>query len=172
MVPNSCAQLIEQYREVRILHLTRKHLADGLADTTWCVDVPLIAWDKKRGKKRPTLNVIPVGMADEHMTVKGQCFRFHKHLAEVMRARPAIHDDESAGPRPNLDARGVAAVSHGTRAWFGDRTSGPPETYLHDPLSFQTRYWGALPGGKREFSIENLSNEFRCRSSFSITPAL
>ena len=63
------AHFIEPHREIGILHLPGQRFLDGLPDASGRVNVPFVSWHKKRSKERNALNVIPMSMTNEDVTL-------------------------------------------------------------------------------------------------------
>ena len=67
-ITNCGAELLKGYGKVGRLHLARQGLSQALAEAVRRVDVPFKAGNEKWLEKWDTLNVIPVGVADQNMT--------------------------------------------------------------------------------------------------------
>ena len=70
MVSDLCAELVQLYREVGILHLAFESVAQRLAHSLGGVKVPLIASRKERSEERDALDVVPMRMADKICFIK------------------------------------------------------------------------------------------------------
>src|SRR4029078_2488897 len=64
--------------------------------------------------------------------VRPRAAAIHERGAELAQAGARVEDQERSGAVANLDARGVAAVSHGERPWRRDGAPRAPETDLHE----------------------------------------
>ena len=60
---NPARKILQLYREVRILHLTRKRVFKASLKTSRTVNVQFRAGQKGGREKRKSLNVIPMGVA-------------------------------------------------------------------------------------------------------------
>ena len=67
VVVDPAAELIDRDGEVRIAHLGGERLAQRFVHATWAVHVPL-ARAVERGEERQTLDVVPVGVAEQERT--------------------------------------------------------------------------------------------------------
>ena len=67
-IANCGAELLKGYGKVGRLHLASQSLPQALVEAARPVDVPLKAGNEKWRKKWNTLNVVPVGVADQNMT--------------------------------------------------------------------------------------------------------
>jgi hypothetical protein len=70
MVLQRGVQILEGDREIDRLHLPGQRLAEGGADAARTIDVPNVTGFEERFKKGKALDVIPMGVADQHVTVK------------------------------------------------------------------------------------------------------
>ena len=131
VIANRGLKLIERDREIGVLHLPGQGFAQRLAEPLGSVDVPFAAGDKKRSKKRDALDVIPMGMADQHMPVQALCAVRDQLLTEGMCSGSAIQDNERSACRTYFDARRIAPVPHRARSGCGYRPAGTPEFYAH-----------------------------------------
>ena len=102
-----------RYREVGVLHLARKGLAQGRTEATGGVYVPFVAGHEEGIEERDTLDVVPMGMGDEDMATQGMDAAFHEGLAESVRPGAAIEDNNGAGSRTDLNTRRVASEANG-----------------------------------------------------------
>jgi len=138
MVANGCGELFQQDRKIGVLHLPGEGFTHRLGEAMGCIDVPLVAGHKQRGKKWPALDVVPVRMADQHMAAQRPHAAFHQRFAQLVSTGSTVDDDEGTGCRPYLDAGCVAAVSDGARSRLGNRAPGTPEANMHGRLSCRT----------------------------------
>src|SRR5262245_46761517 len=92
MVSDLCAELVQLYRAVGILHLAFESLAQGLVHAFGRVKVPLIASSKERSEKRDALDVVPMRMADKDVPLKRRPLSREQMLPEPTDASPAIND--------------------------------------------------------------------------------
>jgi hypothetical protein len=81
VIMNCSSKLIRGYGKISVLHLTCECFAQGLVETLWTVDVPVIASHKKRGEERDALDVIPMRVTDEDMTAQALGAFGHQPLA-------------------------------------------------------------------------------------------
>jgi len=93
MVSDLCAELVQLYREVGILHLAFESVAQRLAHSLGGVKVPLIASRKERLEERDALDVVPMRMADENVPLKGRRLSRKQMLPEPTDASPAVNDN-------------------------------------------------------------------------------
>ena len=96
MIADAGLELIERDREIGVFHLPGQGFAQRLAEPLGSIDVPFAAGDKKRSKKRDALDVIPMGMADQHMPVQALRARADQLLTKGMCAGPTIQHDEGS----------------------------------------------------------------------------
>ncbi len=113
VIADGCPKFFQSYREVSVLHLARKGLAQGRTEATGGVDVPFVAGHEEGVEERYTLDVVPMGMGDEDMAAQGMVAAFHERLAESVRPGAAIEDYNGARSRTNLNARRVASEANG-----------------------------------------------------------
>ncbi len=73
VVAHGRAEIVERDRKVRVLHLPSQSLAYGPARAVRAIDVPLAAGDAQWRKEGKALDVIPVGMCDQDVTVLWRC---------------------------------------------------------------------------------------------------
>jgi hypothetical protein len=90
-----------------------------------------VAGDEQRGEEGNALDVVPVRVADQHMTVNRPLARAEQVLAQLVDAGAAVDHQQGAGIGFDADAGGIAAVAHRARTGFGQRAAGSPETYFH-----------------------------------------
>ena len=97
-------ELIDRDREVRVLHLSGKRLGQGVAETPRAVDVPVVVGPEHRGEERKPLDVVPVGVADQQVSVDRLTFG---PLAEIetqpVRTRTAVDDEQGSCIGADLD---------------------------------------------------------------------
>src|ERR1700735_2945594 len=67
-IANCGAELLKGYGKIGRLHLASQSLPQALVEAARPVDVPLKAGNEKWREKWDTLNVVPVGVADQNMT--------------------------------------------------------------------------------------------------------
>ena len=93
VIADGCPKFFQRYREVGVLHLARKGLAQGRTEATGGVNVPFVAGHEEGIEERDTLDVVPMGMGDEDMATQGMDAAFHEGLAESVRPGAAIEDN-------------------------------------------------------------------------------
>src|SRR4029078_3968445 len=120
-------ELLDRDREVRVLHLPGERLANRGPQATRAVDVPLECGIEKRSEEGQALDVVPVRVADEDVAALGAVTLGQQRLAEAVRARPAVEEDQRPARAAHLDARGVAAIANGAGARLRDRSARAPE---------------------------------------------
>ena len=64
-------ELVDRHREVAVLHLAGEDLAEGVLQSARAVDVPGGARLEQWSEERQTLDVVPVGVADQDVPVDG-----------------------------------------------------------------------------------------------------
>src|SRR5262249_50422424 len=69
---NRRCQLRQRDGEVIVLHLTRQCPLELASERSWSIDVPRIARDKQRSEKREPLDMIPVRVSDQEVSVAAQ----------------------------------------------------------------------------------------------------
>src|SRR5215475_8423025 len=92
MVSDLCAELVQLYREVGILHLAFESVAQRLAHSHGGVHVPLIASRKQRSEERDAVDVVPMRMADKNVPLKSRRLSRKQMLPEPADASPAVND--------------------------------------------------------------------------------
>ena len=132
VVVDSGSHLVGGDREVRILHLACQRVPDRVAQSARPVDVPGVPGSEQRGEERDPLDVVPVRVTDQQVTVdRRPTCRLDQMPAEVVRSRTAVDHDQRSAAGAHLDTGSVAAVAQGGRPRLRDRTAGPPERHLH-----------------------------------------
>jgi hypothetical protein len=92
MVSDLCAELVQLYRKIGILHLAFESVAQRLAHSLGGVKVPLIASRKERSEERDALDVVPMRVADKNVPLKSRRLSRKQMLPEPTDASPAIND--------------------------------------------------------------------------------
>ncbi len=135
-------QLVDLDREVPVLHLSGEDLAEGTAQTTRAVDVPRVALHEQWREEWQTLNVVPVGVADQDVTIdRVTARRRDERLAETVSAGSAVDDQLRSRIGSNRHARGVATESHRGGSRLRDRSPCSPERHQH-PRTSRRRLYG------------------------------
>ena len=127
-------ELLHADREVLVLHLPGQGVAQRLAQAARGVHVPLVTAQEERREERKALDVVPVGVRDQHVAVIGRGPLGHQRVAEAVGAGAAVQDEQRPRRRAHLDARGVAAIADGRRPRLGDRPADSPEPHPHTDL--------------------------------------
>ena len=133
VVRDRCRQLIQVDGEIGELHLAGQDVMQRTAAAFGAIDCDGVPFDKGRSEERKTLNVIPVRMAEENVRVDGFLALRHQLGGQPARTGAAVENKKIAVGSRQLDARGVAAEVVRARSGSGDRPSGTPETYFHEP---------------------------------------
>jgi hypothetical protein len=60
-------KVLEFHREIGILHLSGQRVFEAALKAGWSKDIQLTVWEKRRRKKRETLDVIPVRVSDQQI---------------------------------------------------------------------------------------------------------
>jgi hypothetical protein len=94
MKVNVGRHLIQANRKIRILHLSRQGVFDRLAKSSWGVDLPFASRLEEWRKKRNALNMVPVGVTDQDMTVLDRPASSFQGLAQGMKTASAVEDQE------------------------------------------------------------------------------
>ena len=123
MVSNHCAELVQLYREVGILHLTSEGVAQRCAHSLGGVKVPCIARREEWSEERYALDVVPMRMADKNVPFNRPRLGRKQVLPELTDASPAVNDNEGPTRCGDLDARGIAPIADGCGARCGERSS-------------------------------------------------
>src|SRR5665213_1317305 len=124
---NLRAKLAEFHRKVSELHLTRENFRQRTVGALRTADGEAVARNKQRGKKRETLNMIPVSMTQEDGRLQGLWTVRQKIPAQRARAGAAIEDKAGTGIGHCFYAGRIAAIAEGGRAWRGDGTASSPK---------------------------------------------
>src|SRR5260221_11711103 len=90
MVSDRRIELFQQNRKIGVLHLPCESLAYRLRETVGRINVPLVARHKQRSKEGPTLDVVPMRVADQHMADQRPWSGLHEQLAELAGAGTAL----------------------------------------------------------------------------------
>src|SRR4030095_13451033 len=122
-------------REILVGHLASKARLDLSAVATWGIDLPDVIRDEERRKERKALNVIPMGVTDEEMTMHRAGGCRHQSAPEPVGAGAAIEDDEGAISGAHFHTRGVAAIAQRCRPGLRDGSTGAPEANAHSKHS-------------------------------------
>ena len=96
-------ECLGRYREIGIFHLAGQGLLERLAKPLWSVNIPFVSRDEERREKGNALDVIPMGMADQHMPARGLAFA-QDGLPKFMTARSAVDHQPRARSCQNFDA--------------------------------------------------------------------
>src|SRR5262249_11882149 len=129
VITDGGAELVERDRKIRVLHLARERLAQGLAEALGAIDVPIGAGAEERSEERNALDMIPMGVTDQDMPALD--IARDQFLAERVGACPAIDHDQRATRRAHLDAGSIAAIPGGGRPGRGYRAASTPELNAH-----------------------------------------
>lgn len=120
--------------EVRMVHLTCEGLFERSRHVVAAIQVEHVARHERGLEERETLDVVPVHVAEEHVS-------FERHLAkellpEESQPRAAVEDEDGlAGP--HLDAAGVSSDLGSARPRCGNAAANSPEGDLHPALRSQ-----------------------------------
>src|SRR5260370_3234786 len=115
-------------REVRVVNLTGEGLIESARNVVAPVQMEDIACNECRLEEREALNVIPVHVAEEHVSDEGHLLQ--ELLAEQTQPGAAIEDKDGLA-RAKLDAARVAPGLDRVRPWGGDAAANSPEGDLH-----------------------------------------
>lgn len=130
-------ELVQRDRKVGVLHLAGQRSAQALRQALGAVDVPGILAHEQWRKEGDSLNVVPVGVADQQVAVLAAALVRKHLLAQRMTAGAAIADHQRAGIRADLDARSIATVTGGSGSRLGNGAAGSPELNSHGDFQLQ-----------------------------------
>ena len=101
------------------------------------VDVEAVARHEDRREEREALDVVPVGVRQQHRgdALAAPHVAGHELVPEAHDAGPHVEDDQLAARAVHRDARGVAAVAVGLGPRRRDRPAHAPEADPHAPRS-------------------------------------
>ena len=133
VVAHGCAEGLGRDREIGVFHLPGECVLERFAEALRRVEIPLVAGNEERREERDALDMIPVGVADQHMPARRLAFA-HDRLPKLVPARPAVDHEPRARSRPDFDARGVAAVTDRPWSRLRKRPARAPEAHLHCPF--------------------------------------
>ena len=114
------------------------------------VNVPFVPGHIERIKERDTLDVIPMGVADQNAPVPAPVVS-HQLLRKRASACSAVDNNEGSSRRVHLNAGCVATVTAGTRPRRGDRSTSSPKSYSHHgpPLVVHRSDSSLMPKARR-----------------------
>ena len=126
---------LERHREELVARDAADHLVELVGGGEQRVDRDPRARDVRGREERQALDVIPVHVREQHVVLARLAAGLARELvAELAHAGAGIDDHALSGRRAHLDARRLAAVSHGGRAGHRVTAPDPPEGDLHDAL--------------------------------------
>ncbi len=95
LVDDRGGELIDRHRKVGVLHLTGEDLRQRAAEAAGARDAPTASLLEQRREERQTLDVVPVGVADEDVAVdRCPVGVLDQLLAERMRSGTAVDDHQ------------------------------------------------------------------------------
>ena len=125
--------LVERHREVLIVHLAGKRLVQRHVEASGTVHVP-VASAEERFEERETLDVVPVGVAEEdrsgHRIAAGSCLLDERSTKDSS-SRAAVEHDQRPTTGTELYTRRVASVPHGRWSRCGDGAPRAPIPNTH-----------------------------------------
>src|SRR6266853_314501 len=68
---NCRPKLLQSEWEIRVLHLSSQGLLQAVPQSSRSIDIPGIARHKERREKRKTLDVVPMRVGDEKVSING-----------------------------------------------------------------------------------------------------
>src|SRR5262249_48649470 len=101
------------------------------AATAWGVDLPDVTRDEQRREEWESLNMIPMGVRDEEMTLDRTGARRRQGTPELIRAGATIEHHEGTVGGAHFHTGGVAPIAQGRRPGHRDGSTGAPETNTH-----------------------------------------
>src|SRR5438128_5857278 len=116
--------------------MTGNGVYDAAMEARVGVDVQLGVGVEGRGEERETLNVVPMGMADEEVKAERLRLGLQEVMAQIPDAGPAVQDDDRAVIGVDFHACGVPAKFGGLFSRHGDGPAGPPEADEQGSSSF------------------------------------
>ena len=131
VVAHPGGELLECDGEVGVLHLAGQRVADRRPHAARAIDVPLELGVEQRCQEGQTLDVVPVGVADEDVAAPRATGFCQQRLAQRVGTGAAIEQDQHATATAHLDAGRVAAVAQGLRPRLRNRPSRAPEADFH-----------------------------------------
>ena len=129
-------QIVHAERQVGIAHLPGQDLLQLLAHPPLAEDDQPVVPRPGRSEKGQTLDMIPVGVAEEQDNDHALLGAAHQVISQQADTGPGVQNQNLAVLRLNLDTGGIAAASHSIRAGDRDGTAHSPEFYLHRPFSY------------------------------------
>ena len=83
---------LKGHREVGLLHLSLKHLLHGLSIVSRAVNIDVEVGDVRRGKERESLDMVPVGVAEEDGEVSPLLRLTEQLIAQVSNPCAGVKD--------------------------------------------------------------------------------
>ena len=135
------AHRIEVDREIGVLHLPGQRFPQRRAKAARRIHVPLVGPVEQRCEERETLDMVPVGMADEDVAAQRRRALRLQGVAQDADSRSGVEYQLCPVAGAHFHARGVAAVTHRLRPGCGNRTACTPESDAHRsaPLPISTQ---------------------------------
>ena len=127
-------QLGDPDREVGVLHLPGQDVGEAPLAPSRRVDPEAVPLEEERFEEGESLDVVPVGVAEEEAGFEALRKLGGELLAQQARTGPAVEDEMGSGGGPELDAGGVAAVPEGRGAGGRNRPARSPESDLRTRL--------------------------------------
>ena len=110
-------QVVESDRKHHGTHLLAQHQFQALLHRRRAEEPEVITGLERRGKKRETLDVIPVGVAEEHITTDRLAIRAaHQGTAEFTDTGTGVEDDEMVVVAAHFHTGRISTVRNGRRA--------------------------------------------------------
>src|SRR5262245_32276340 len=117
-------------REIWASHLARDDFFQGQMSMFGPQDGQLCASNIGGGKKRNTLNVIPVRMSQEQVRTYRAWLR-QQRLPQSTEASASVKDKKRVVIEAHFNTGGITTVAHGGGSWCGYGPACPPEPDLH-----------------------------------------
>ena len=118
-------------RRVLVGHLPLEGLLQRAPTSTGCIDLPITARREEGGKEGKTLNVIPVGVADQERAAQATAAARHELGSEPVSARTTVENQQRAIRGAHLHAGGVPPVAQRRSPRLRDGSPGAPEANAH-----------------------------------------
>src|SRR5438093_8135322 len=128
-------QVVDVHRKERVVHPQTEKLAHR-ARLLRSTDAKRRLRVVRGTKEGYALDVIPVKVREQEIDgERPVTASVHEGRAELAQARAGVEDEKRSGAVANLDACGVAAVTHGERPRCWDGPACSPEADLHECLT-------------------------------------
>src|SRR5215471_13130471 len=123
---NSSGQIVKRDRKKRGRHLTFQDFLETTVRPVEAENANLVFVVIGRNKEGKALNVVPMHVRNQQAQIdRSGTELFLEGETEFTNSRACIqHDQLTIGP--NLDATGVAAISHRSQAWNWNRAANAP----------------------------------------------